>query len=685
MNTDANQQPPTANSLLERMIVCRQFELLVERLALAGEIRGMAHLGIGQEAVAAGIAPLIGKDDWLNGTYRNVTLALCLGTPPAVLLGELLGRAGGLCGGYGGHMHLFDLKRRFLGTDPVVGAPMALGAGAALAIKHLRTAGFQPASGTSKGRLEACGTDGIAVSLSGEGAFGSGISHEVLNLAKLWSLPVLFVIENNGYAISTPDAASVATGCVERATSYGIAAGSVDGNDVRAVHRAAAELAQRVRTERSPALLEARTYRHRGHSKSDTRNYRSKGEEKEWLARDPIFALARALEQEGALTRTVAELSRDADATLNKALDEARAMPWPVVPQAGSLPVRQNESNTGRLEACGTTGTSRLEACTTRTISYRQAINEALADALSGDERIVFFGQDIGVFEGAYKASAGLLEKFGPRRVVDTPIAELGVCQMLTGAAACGLRPIFEVMFGDFLALCADALVNHASKFRFLSGGSVRVPLIVRAPFGPGNGFGATHSQCVERWFAHVPGLIVAVPSTPEDVKQIYKGALQSDDPVLIFEPISLYANTGPVSDTPVAALTGARVIAGGSRLTLVTYGRALFAALAAREQLPDPNQVEIIDLRCLQPLDRATILASVNKTGALLVVEDGHKTFGIGGEILATVAEAGIPVRRAHRLSGADVPVAFSAPLEAAAFPSSPQVLAVMRQMLSE
>ncbi len=638
-------------ALLERMVLCRQFEVLVERLALAGEVRGMAHLAIGQEATTAAIAPLVGERDWINGTYRNVTLALCLGTPPATLLGELLGRAGGLCGGAGGHMHLFDLPRRFVGTDPVVGSSMALGAGAALALKHQKS-------------------DGITITFLGEGALGAGISHEVLNLARLWHLPILFIVENNGYAISTPVSASLAMPVVDRAKSYGIAAQSVDGNDIREVKRVATTLAALVRSERGPALLETKTYRLRGHSKSDTRNYRTKDEETDWQTRDPIARFAKILADENRLVRPVTELVAAADATLAKALEEARAMPWPTPALEKTFAISAPKSQEPTAKS--------------HTISYRQAIHDALDRALSSDPRVAFYGQDIGVFGGAYKASSGLAKKYGKQRVVDTPIAELGVCEMLVGAAMCGMKPIFEVMFGDFLLICADALINHAAKFRFCSGGSVNVPLIVRAPFGPGNGFGATHSQCVERWFAHVPGLIVAVPSTPADVLAMYRGALLCDDPVLILEPITLYANSGPIPEVIEPSLIGARIVAEGSKVTVVSYGRAVFSALAAREKLADPRLVEVIDLRCLTPLDRATIEASARKTGALLVVEDGHKTFGIGGEILATVAEAGIPLRRAFRLSGADTPVAFSAPLEGAGFPNSQQVLAVLEQFLS-
>ena len=638
-------------ALLERMVFCRQFELLVERLALAGEVRGMAHLAIGQEATTAAIAPLVGERDWINGTYRNVTLALCLGTPPELLLGELLGRAGGLCGGNGGHMHLFDLPRRFVGTDPVVGSSMALGAGAALALKHQQS-------------------DGITITFLGEGALGAGISHEVLNLAKLWHLPVLFVVENNGYAISTPVSASLATPIVDRAKSYGIAAHSVDGNDVRAVKHLATTLAALVRSERGPAVLEARTYRLRGHSKSDTRNYRTKDEEVDWQTRDPIARFAKILSDEQKLERPLAELIATAETLLTKALETARAMPWPTPTAEKPVVTAPAKSQEPRAKS--------------PSLSYRQAIHDALDHALHSDPRVAFYGQDIGVFGGAYKASSALIKKYGKQRVVDTPIAELGVCEMLVGAAMCGMKPIFEVMFGDFLLICADAIINHAAKFRFCSGGTVRVPLIVRAPFGPGNGFGATHSQCVERWFAHVPGLIVAVPSTPADVLEMYRGALLSDDPVLILEPITLYANSGPVPETIEPRLTGARVVAEGSSVTVVSYGRALFSALAAREKLTDPSRVEVIDLRCLTPLDRATIETSARKTGALLVIEDGHKTFGIGGEILATVAEAGIPLRRAFRLSGADAPIAFSPPLEGAGFPNSQQVLSALEQFLA-
>lgn len=650
-------------ALLKRMVFCRQFELLVEKLALAGEVRGMAHLGIGQEAVAAGIAPLLTKSDWANGTYRNVTLALCLDVPAQSILAELLGKPGGLCGGMGGHMHLFDLPRRFLGTDPVVGAAMALGAGAAFSLKQQNE-------------------KGIAVTFLGEGALGAGISHEVFNLAKLWNLPVLFVVENNGYAISTPLKESFTGTVLDRARSYGIAGASVDGNDACKVREVAEKLMQLVRSERGPALLEACTYRHRGHSKSDTRNYRSKEEEHTWLQRDPIELLAQKLEKEGALpTGGVKAMVANADAELNEALKAARKLDDPSRDCKGAV-------DAGPHEIRSLTVAARIAPNDARRTSYRQAINEALGEELQRDPRVVFLGQDVGVFGGAYKASVGLQEKFGRQRVIDTPIAELGVCQLLVGAAMTGTRPVFEVMFGDFLALCSDAIINHAAKFRFASGGKVTVPLVVRAPFGPGNGFGATHSQSVERWFAHVPGLTVAVPSTPYDVKTMLQAAIRGDEPVLILEPIGLYANTGPVpepgAEEELPPLHGARIVANGSRVTCVSYGRALFCALAARERLPEPELVEVIDLRCILPLDRPTILESVARTGALLVIEDDHKTFGIGGEILASAVEAGLPLRHGIRLAGADVPTPYSAEAEAAAFPSVAQAEEVLKRMLA-
>ena len=783
---------------LERMVLCRQFELFVERMALSGEIRGMAHLGIGQEAIAAGVTALLGPHDWINGTYRNISLALCMGVPPVVLFGELLGKSEGLCGGYGGHMHLFDLPRRFLGTDPVVGAAMALGAGAALSLKTLPLAD----ASTKKG--------GVAVSFFGEGALGTGISHEVLNLASLWSLPVLFVIENNGYAISTPILAGLAGSVMDRAKSYSITAETTDGNDVLAVEIAARKLLNRVREERCPALLEARTYRQRGHSKSDTRNYRSKNEELLWMKKDPLKILANNLEQNNLLPADgLRAMSASVDEKLAQALQEARAMPECTVLRASRPPVGLSDSfeytggrdarDTNIPPACGGGGQEcpphrgqerpphrgqecpphRGQECPphsgqecpphqgqelpphqvgqtflsagqsdkfsmqseisaplrshqfqgelghpSKTISYRQAINEALTEELERDPSVIFLGQDVGVFGGAYKASVGLQERFGKERVIDTPISELGVCQMLVGAAMTGLRPIFEVMFGDFLALCADAIINHAAKFRYVSGGSVRVPLVIRAPFGPGNGFGATHSQSVERWFAHVPGLIVAVPSTPADVKSMLKAAIRCNDPVLLLEPISLYANTGPVpmdeeglrleawglgassaiqaSSLKPQAFFGARLVLSGTRVTCVSYGRALYPVLAACERSaggtpavtpyhPTPaggtptlqSLVEVIDLRCILPLDRETILKSVRKTGALLVVEDDHLTFGIGGELIALVVEAGIPLRHVCRLAGTDTPIPFSANMEGSAFPNSNEIHQALGQMV--
>jgi len=315
--------------------------------------------------------------------------------------------------------------------------------------------------------------------------------------------------------------------------------------------------------------------------------------------------------------------------------------------------------------------------------SARFAVEAAARGLKSGDAFMIFP-------EGTRSRTGALLpfKKGGfvmaiKAQVPIVPVAVQGVCQMLVGAAMAGLRPVLEVPYGDFLALCADALINHAAKFRFVSGGKVAVPLVVRAPFGPGHGYGAAHSQSVERWFAHVPGLIVAVPSTPYDAKAMLKAALRGSEPVLLLEPLSLYEHAAPVPAELELKLSGARVIAPGTSLTCVGYGRALYAAMAARGKLPDPGRVEVIDLRCILPLDQAALLASVRKTGALLVVEDDPKTFGIGGEMVAGVVEAGLPLRQAMRLGGADTPTPYSASAEGAAFPSPGQILDVMQQML--
>jgi pyruvate/2-oxoglutarate/acetoin dehydrogenase E1 component len=318
------------------------------------------------------------------------------------------------------------------------------------------------------------------------------------------------------------------------------------------------------------------------------------------------------------------------------------------------------------------------------TVPFRTAIRDALDEELANDERVILFGEDVAVAGGVFAATPGLYEKYGERRVFDTPISELALAGAAFGSAVNGLRPVIEIMFGDFLTLAMDMLVNQATKYRFLTQEQVSVPLVIRSVVGAGGRFGAIHSQMPVSWFMGVPGLKIAAPSTPADAKALLKGAVRDDNPVLFFEHKRLYTLEGEVNGE-VARLGEARVVREGGDVTLVTAMKSVHDALEAAERLErDGVSVEVIDLRTLRPIDVDTILASVRKTNRLVVVEEGPLTGGWAGEVLACVTEQALGhLDDAWRIATPNTPIPYSPPLEDAFLPGVDRIVAEIQGRL--
>jgi pyruvate dehydrogenase E1 component beta subunit len=322
-------------------------------------------------------------------------------------------------------------------------------------------------------------------------------------------------------------------------------------------------------------------------------------------------------------------------------------------------------------------------------LRYREALNAALREELARDERVMLMGEDIGVFGGAFKVTAGLLEEFGERRVRDTPISENTIVGMGVGAAMVGLRPVVELMTINFALLALDQIVNHAAHIHYMFGGQARVPLVVRMPQGAGHQLGPTHSHCLEAIFMHVPGLLVATPSTPADAKGLLKAAIRDDNPVIFIEHESLYGQRGEVPDGEghVLPFGRAAVRREGSDVTIVGISRMALTAERAAETLDREHGVraEIIDPRTLRPLDLDTIRRSVAKTNRCVVVEEGWPHGGVGANLSALISEQAFddldaPVRR---VTGADVPMPYSKQLEDIAYPHEPQVVSAALEVL--
>ena len=322
------------------------------------------------------------------------------------------------------------------------------------------------------------------------------------------------------------------------------------------------------------------------------------------------------------------------------------------------------------------------------TLEFREAIRQALDESLAADERVILFGEDIAVAGGVFVATPGLHEKYGPERVFDTPISELALTGAAYGSAVCGLRPVIEIMFGDFLTLAMDGLVNQAAKFFYISGEQGSVPLVVRAAVGAGGRFGAIHSQNPGNWFHNVPGMKIVAPSSPAEAKALLKASIEDDNPVLFLEHKRLYSVKqevdGKIGEARVE-LGRARVAREGGDVTLVSIMKGVSDCLEAAERLSGAGvDAEVIDLRTLRPFDHATLLQSLRKTNRLVAVEEGPLTGGWAGEALAIVAEHGLhDIDDVWRLATADHPIPFSPPLEDAFLPGAGAIVASVCERL--
>ena len=316
-------------------------------------------------------------------------------------------------------------------------------------------------------------------------------------------------------------------------------------------------------------------------------------------------------------------------------------------------------------------------------IDFRTAVCQALDEELARDDSVIFFGEDVAAAGGVFATTPGLMEKHGVERVFDTPISELALAGAAYGSAIGGLRPVIEIMFGDFLPLTMDSLINQSAKYWYLSNEQASIPLVVRSAIGGGGRFGAIHSQVPISWLQGVPGLKIVCPSTPADAKGLLKAAIRDDNPVLFFEHKRLYGITGEV-DGEVGVIGEAAVVRPGADVTLVSAMRTLHECLAAAEALAgEGTDCEVIDLRTVRPLDTATILRSIEKTNRLVVVEEGPRTGGWAAEILATVAQEGLgDVDDIRRLTTPDQPIPYSPPLEDAFIPGAEAIAAEVRSL---
>ena len=646
--------------LLKTMLVIRAFEVRTSELFQSGFVKGTAHSSVGQEAVAAGAGYPLLRSDFIATHHRGHGHCIAKGADVSRMMAELLGRRDGICGGLGGSMHVADIELNIIGANGVVGASMGLGVGAALAAKQRKS------------------TD-AGVAIFGDGGANEGIFHEAMNMAAIWKLPMVFLCENNQYGLSTPFSEVTAGGSISaRAAGYGVPGETIDGNDVVAVFAAVDAAIARARAGEGPTLIEAITYRHGDHSmRANLPGYREDEEVERWKAMDPINRCAAMMKQRGALTDAEYDaMVAEAEASIDIAVDFAKNSPEPDASMLLSAVSAPSKSARAVEPAPGT-----------REITYLEAIKEAMSQEMERDERVFVIGEDVGHIGGTFGVTRGLFQRFGKDRLMNTPISEMGIAGAAVGSAVCGRRPIAEIQIFDFVTFMMDMIVNQAAKLRYMLGGSPTVPVVFRGPQGGGIRLAAQHSQSLEAWFAHVPGLIVVAPSTPYDAKGLLIASIRDDNPVMFLEHKLLYlGQTGPVPEASYEIPIGkADIKRAGTDVTVIATQVMVERALSAAEVLSRENiSVEVIDPRTLRPLDMDCFIKSVKKTHRCVVVHEAWRTGGLGGEIAAQINELAFDWLDApvERLGAMEVPMPYNDKLERAVIPSQADIADAIRRV---
>ncbi|MCC2667758.1 MAG: dehydrogenase [Armatimonadetes bacterium] len=716
---------------LRTMCEIREFEDGLYNMYRAGKLRGATHMSAGQEAVPTGACAAISQRDFVASTHRGHGHCGAMGNLMAAteeerqehwnaMMAELFGKTTGYCRGRGGSMHIADVEKGNLGATGIVAGNLPVATGAALA-EYLK------------------GSDSVVLCFFGDGATNTGAFHESLNMgASLFcGLPVVYICENNQYGMSVPfnsssveglHCASKITHVADRASSYPMPGVVVDGQDVLAVRAAVETAVERARTGGGPTLIECKTYRYYGHSLSDARAYRTRDEERQWRERDPIDIFGRRMTEGGLFTQEEVDAIRArAKATIDESIRFALESPLPdpselydnvyvdpdpaevqaqiTTEQAVLAKVKPAERAfyakyhaNSPAEVLPKLEKADQEALQSeygmRIIPMVEALQEAHKEEMRRDERVFVLGEDIGIYGGAYGATRGLFQEFGNRRVIDTAISEAAVVGAACGAAMRDLRPIAEIMYIDFITIASNQLVHNIAYNRYQFGGKIKVPCVIRTEGGVGRSFAATHSESLESWFVHIPGIYVVMPSTPYDAKGLLKSAIRDENPVLFIEHKEMYAKVfGPVPEEEYLIPLGvADIKRPGKDVTIVAYSRMVHFALAAAAALEkDGIDAEVVDPRTLNPLDIKTIADSVRKTGRLVMVQECYPRASVGESIIRQVMEYRFENGRTGfsyldgpptLLAAADTPIPMSAPLEEVAVPTVAGILEAVRRL---
>jgi 2-oxoisovalerate dehydrogenase E1 component len=664
--------PSDAVAIYRTMVRINATDRRIQQGLAAGELMFQYYPCGGQEAIPATIALHLRPDDHSVITYRCIHDIVAKGTPLTEIMAEMYGRATGTSKGKGGPMHLSDPNSGLMATTGIVGAGAPIATGLALAAKLKGT-----------GRITTCSF--------GDGAANIGAVHEALNLAALWKLPVVFVCQNNLYAEYTDYANSTASPDIaSRAAGYAMAGEKVDGTDPHALYAAAGRAVARARSGEGPTLLECVAHRLQGHAFGSDEAHMDAAKLAKARAEAPLITYrARLIADSMATAAELDAIDADALAEVDAAQAFAQGSPPPADEEL-RIDVFADPADSPELPQPARTAGPAVPA-EGRRITFGQAVTEAMDIALGENPDVILLGEDIeDPAGGIVKATYGLSTKYGRARVRGTPISEQAIVGAAIGASLAGMKPVAEIMINDFAMVCMDQIANHAAKLRYMSGGRTSVPITLRMmTAGKVGSFGAQHSQSLEAWFAHTPGLKMVAPSNAHDAKGMLLAAIDDPDPVIFLEAMRCFFVPGVVPEGSYRVPLGTAAIARPGRdLTLISYSWAMQEALAAAEMLAAEGiEAEVLDLRSLVPLDTEALLESVGRTGRAIVVHAAIEFAGFGAEIAAILQKRlwGRLKAPVERVGARYTPVPFALELEALHFPDATRIVAAARALMEQ
>ena len=665
-------EPETLKAIYGQMARIRAVDKAIQAGLSAGKFTFTYWPMTGQEAIPATISQLITARDYMVTTYRGIHDQVAKGVDLYGMFAEALGREGGLNKGKGGSPHISDPSSGSMVTTAIVGAGPAIANGFAISAKER-------------------GEDRVTIVNFGDGATSIGAVHEAMNLAGIWKLPIIFLCQNNQWGEYTPrENYTAGPNLFGRAEALGFRGVQLDGNDPAAFHAGMKEVIESVRAGNGPVFVEALTYRMGPHAGVGDNYNAAKDVLADRKSRAPLEKTRALLIEAGICSED--ELTA-VEAAAKDEVDDAiaRALASPVTPASETIVDVFADVNS--VPKRGNYPLREAEAAydgPTETISMAHAIRDAQKLAMETNPEVFLLGEDVGEpHGGVFGTNGGLQATFGTNRVRNTPIAETAIIGAAIGSSIAGMNPIAEIMFVDFLGVCLDQIANHAAKQRYMSGAATHAPMTIRMQLGGAlGGFGAQHSQSLEAWLTHIPGIKVLYPSDAADAKGMLLSAINDPDPVVVLESIMLlYTQKGEVPTGDYRIPLGvAKVKREGSDITLISYGWELHNCLAAAEELAKEGiSAEVIDLRSLVPIDYARVLESVKKTGRAVVVHAAVEFGGLGGEICSTINEElwGTLKAPAIRLGAEYAPIAYSREIETNQVPNVSAIAARVRGLV--